>query len=105
MHYVCLDLYSGKATTVCCPQFPKISFSDDSLRAYSKQLTNIANVDERLVIALQRIRSGDFIYGVDTGQGHLLESYCEEVGLPKQWGNPSQTIPIPCEVSITTSSL
>jgi hypothetical protein len=34
-----------------------------------------------------------------------LESYCEEVGLPKQWGNPSQTIPIPCEVSITTSSL
>jgi hypothetical protein len=82
---------------------PKFFFSDDSLRSYSKQLTNIANVDQRLVIALQKIHCGDFIYGIDTGQGHLLESYCEEVGLPKRWGNPAQTVPIPCEVSINAS--
>ena len=67
-------------------------------RAYSKQITNIAIVDARLVTALQRIRSGDFVYGVDTGQGPLLGSYCYDLGLARRLGDPAQTVPIPCQV-------
>ena len=67
-------------------------------RVYNKQITNIANADGRLIEALRRIRSGDFIYGQDTGQGYLLESYCEDMKLPKSWGDPAITKPIPCEV-------
>lgn len=66
--------------------------------SYSKQITKFAKADERLIEALRRIRSGEYVYGVDTGQAHLLESYCEDIGLPKAWGDPSQSIPIPCEV-------
>jgi len=65
---------------------------------YNKQITSIANADERLIEALRRIRSGDFIYGQDTGQGYLLESYCEDMKLPRSWGDPAVTKPIPCEV-------
>ncbi|KAF8539930.1 hypothetical protein BDD12DRAFT_881520 [Trichophaea hybrida] len=86
------------ALSAACVMYAWIYTPEKLPPSYSKQLTNIANVDQRLVIALQKIRCGDFIYGVDTGQGHLLESYCEEVGLPKRWGNPTQTVPIPCEV-------
>ena len=28
----------------------------------------------------------------------MLTSLCDELGLPQQWGDPTQTIPIPCEL-------
>jgi protein-disulfide isomerase-like protein with CxxC motif len=69
-----------------------------SVSPYNKQITNFANADERLIEALRRMRSRDYVYGFDTGQAPLLQSYCEDIGLPKPWGDPAQTIPIPCEV-------
>ena len=69
-------------------------------RAYTKQITRMANADMRLVLTLQNIRNGTFVYGqaVPNGGRSPLESYCEDLGLPKEWGNPQVTVPIPCEV-------
>lgn len=67
-------------------------------RAYNKQIVNIAKADHRLVETLRQIRNGDFIYGVTTDVPPVLPSYCTDLGLPPAWGDPAQTIPIPCEV-------
>jgi len=69
-----------------------------SCRAYNKQIINIAKADRRLVETLRQIRNGDFIYGVSTDVPPVLPSYCTDLGLPEAWGDPAQTIPIPCEV-------
>lgn len=58
----------------------------------------MANADQRLVTTLQQIRNGKFIYGYEhVGRTSPLESYCEDLDLPKEWGNPAKTVPIPCE--------
>lgn len=67
-------------------------------RTYRAWITNVAQADSRLIITLQRIRTGEFVYGKDTGQTPLLQSYCEELGLPKEYGDPNQTCPIPCTI-------
>ncbi|KPI40921.1 uncharacterized protein AB675_10549 [Cyphellophora attinorum] len=67
-------------------------------RAYNKWISTAANIDPRLITALRRCREGEFIYGQETGQAPLLTSLCDELGLPQKWGDPSQTIPIPCEL-------
>ncbi|KAI9677694.1 MAG: hypothetical protein M1829_002466 [Trizodia sp. TS-e1964] len=67
-------------------------------RTYNKWIRKAAQVDERLLEALRRIRQGVFHYGIDTGQAPLLESMCADYGWPLAWGDPAKTIPIPCEM-------
>ncbi|KAJ5223830.1 hypothetical protein N7468_008372 [Penicillium chermesinum] len=67
-------------------------------RTYENWIGEVAQVDSRLIEALRRVRRGVFIYGKDTNQGHLLESMCRDFGWPEKWGDPSKTIPIPCEM-------
>jgi len=71
-----------------------------SLRSYNKWITGIAEADTRLITTLRRIRSGEFVYGKETGQAPLLQSLCEDLGLPRVWGDPAVTKRIPCEVCI-----
>lgn len=67
-------------------------------RSYAKWITNAAEVDMRLIEALRRARKGDFLYGKDTGQAPLLQSMCADYGWPIEWGDPSKTVPMPCEM-------
>ena len=67
-------------------------------RAYNHWIKKAANVDHRLVEVLRRARRAEFVYGKDTGQAPILEGMCREYGWPESWGDPSRTIPIPCEV-------
>lgn len=67
-------------------------------KSYGKWIGEVAKVDDRLIEALRRARMGVFLYGKDTGQGPLLSSMCKDFGWPTEWGDPAQTIPIPCEM-------
>lgn len=66
--------------------------------SYRRWIDEAAQVDSRLIEALRRARRGTWIYGKDTGQADLLEPMCKEYGWPLKWGDPAQTIPIPCEM-------
>jgi len=63
----------------------------------------MSNLDPRVIVALRRIRSGDFIYGEDTNQAGLLGPYCKDLGLPEVLGDPQRTVPIPCRVSFSNA--
>ena len=65
---------------------------------YNRWIDQAAQVDLRLVEVLRNVRRGDFIYGKDTGQAPILEGMCRDYGWPLAWGDPAQTIPIPCEM-------
>jgi hypothetical protein len=67
-------------------------------RSYRSWIRDAAEVDYRLVIALQRARRGEWVYGKENGQGALLEPMCREYHLPLRYGNPATCIPLPCEV-------
>ncbi|MCJ1432896.1 hypothetical protein MMC27_002254 [Xylographa pallens] len=67
-------------------------------REYNKWIDQAAQVDLRLVEVLRNARRGKFIYGKETGQAPILEGMCKDYGWPLVWGNPAQTIPIPCEM-------
>lgn len=73
-------------------------FPDNLPRAYNRWIRGVAQVDRRLVEVLRRARKGDFVYGRDTGQAPLLQSMCKEYNWPLTWGDPAQTVPIPCEL-------
>ncbi|KAI5818147.1 hypothetical protein BZA77DRAFT_307477 [Pyronema omphalodes] len=66
--------------------------------SYNRQLITLADVDERLIMALRRIYYGEFIYGVENGQAPLLGEYAKDLNLPYEWGDPVKHIPIPCAV-------
>lgn len=66
--------------------------------SYRRWIDEAAQVDSRLIEALRRARRGTWVYGKDTGQAYLLQSMCEDYNWPLKWGDPSQTIPIPCEM-------
>src|SRR5205823_14176549 len=67
-------------------------------RSYNKWIKEAAQVDDRLIEALRQARSGNFVYGKYTGIAPLLQSMCRDYGWPLSWGDPAQTIPIPCEM-------
>lgn len=67
-------------------------------RAYNKWIGAAAQVDHRLIELLRRARIGEFVYGRDAEKDPVLESMCKDFNWPLKWGNPSKTIPIPCEI-------
>ncbi|KAK9241020.1 hypothetical protein V1525DRAFT_93361 [Lipomyces kononenkoae] len=66
--------------------------------SYNHWITKFAEMDASLLTALRLVKSGDFIYGKDTGCGPVLAPLCEKLGLPKEYGDPAVTIPIPCAI-------
>ncbi|TGZ79794.1 hypothetical protein EX30DRAFT_355605 [Ascodesmis nigricans] len=66
--------------------------------SYNRQLSMLANVDERLIMGLRKIREGEWVYGKETGLAHLFGGLAADNGLPFSWGDPAKTMPIPCEV-------
>ena len=67
-------------------------------QAYNAWIKSAAEVDDRLVEVLRRARCGQFVYGKDTGQAAVLKSMCKDYGWPLIWGDPSKTVPLPCEM-------
>ena len=67
-------------------------------QAYNAWIKSAAEVDDRLVEVLRRARCGQFVYGKDTGQAALLQSMCKDYNWPLVWGDPYQTVPLPCEM-------
>ena len=67
-------------------------------RAYNKWIGEAAQVDYRLISVLRKAHAGEFIYGEDTGQAHILQDMCSDYGWPLAWADPVKTIPIPCEI-------
>ncbi|PBP21511.1 integral membrane protein [Diplocarpon rosae] len=67
-------------------------------RSYNKWIKSAAAVDQRLLLALRRMRYGEIKYGVETGQAPLLQEMCKQYGLPLEYGDPVQSIPYPCQV-------
>ncbi|RKU43873.1 hypothetical protein DL546_004745 [Coniochaeta pulveracea] len=67
-------------------------------RSYGKWISSAAAVDERLIEALRRCRTGVLQYGKDTGQAPLLGGMAEDHGWPVEWGDPAVSIPFPCEM-------
>ena len=67
-------------------------------RAYDKWIKGAAQVDRRLIEVLRQARRGEFVYGRKAEGVLILESMCREFQWPLEWGDPSKTIPIPCEV-------
>jgi hypothetical protein len=67
-------------------------------RSYGKWISSAAAVDERLIEALRRCRTGVLQYGKDTGQAPLLGGMAEDYGWPVEWGDPAVSIPFPCEM-------
>lgn len=65
---------------------------------YDRWITSAALVDQRLIEALRRCRTGELVYGKETGQAELLGSMCKDYGLPEIWGNPAKSAPFPCEL-------
>ncbi|KAJ4025178.1 hypothetical protein NW752_002646 [Fusarium irregulare] len=67
-------------------------------RSYNKWITSAASVDLRLIEALRRCHSGEFQYGKETGQAHLLQGMCVDYEWPLAWGDPAVVVPIPCQM-------
>ena len=67
-------------------------------QAYNAWIKSASEVDDRLVEVLRRARAGEFIYGKDTGQASVLQNMCKDYGWPLIWGDPSKTVPLPCEM-------
>jgi hypothetical protein len=67
-------------------------------RSYTKWIGRAADVDPRLLQALQRCRTGELVYGRDTGQAPLLTGMCADYGWPLPWGDPAASVPFPCDV-------
>ncbi|KMP05395.1 hypothetical protein CIRG_05076 [Coccidioides immitis RMSCC 2394] len=66
--------------------------------SYGRWISEVAQIDPRLIEALRSARRGDWTYGKPKGSQDVLEPMCEDYGWPRVWGDPSQTVPIPCEV-------
>ncbi|CAO3613074.1 unnamed protein product [Cunninghamella blakesleeana] len=66
-------------------------------RGYSKWITNLAEMDVRLLEALRLIRNKTWLYGKDTGVNGLLGDLCVDIGLPYELGASTRGR-IPCTV-------
>ena len=67
-------------------------------RNYNKWIRSAAAVDQRLLLALRLTRLGQIKYGIETGQAHVLQGMCKDYNWPLEWGDPTQSIPFPCEL-------
>ena len=66
-------------------------------REYRKWIKEAAQIDHRLVEALQLCRNGRFVYGSPLNRD-VLQSMCIEEKWPIEWADPAVTVPVPCEM-------
>ncbi|ROV89231.1 hypothetical protein VMCG_09882 [Cytospora schulzeri] len=66
-------------------------------RAYNKWIASAASIDQRLVVALQRVRANTIRYG-EEGQARLLQGMCKDYNWPMEWGDPAVSVPFPCDM-------
>ncbi|CAO3674739.1 unnamed protein product [Rhizopus stolonifer] len=57
-------------------------------KSYANWITNMSGVDGRILKALRVIRSGEWIYGKNTGLEYLLGDYCDKLEIPRTYGDP-----------------
>jgi hypothetical protein len=67
-------------------------------RSYNKWIKSAAAVDQRLLLALRKVRFGEIKYGLESGQAHVLQDMCKDYNWPLAWGDPVQSIPFPCNM-------
>jgi len=65
--------------------------------AYTQWITRLANMDTRLLEALRLLKSGKWSYGSMVNR-ELLMNMSKDIGLPPNWGDPSQQKKIPCQL-------
>ncbi|KAL1954052.1 hypothetical protein VTO42DRAFT_1786 [Malbranchea cinnamomea] len=66
--------------------------------SYGRWIGEAAQIDKRLIEALRSCRRAEWTYGKPKGDLEVLESMCRDYGFPEEWGDPSKTVPIPCEL-------
>ncbi|EON68016.1 hypothetical protein W97_07163 [Coniosporium apollinis CBS 100218] len=66
--------------------------------AYVSWISRFARLDPRLLRALREARFGNWRYGRDDGLGGLLGDMAQDLGLPRTWGDPAKTVPVPCQL-------
>lgn len=66
-------------------------------QSYNKWITQVAAVDQRLLVALRRLRSGAITYGQES-ETVFLEKMCSDYNWPLDYANPAKSIPFPCEM-------
>ncbi|KAJ1021078.1 hypothetical protein NDA16_003864 [Ustilago loliicola] len=92
------DQAEGLIFVVCCAQIMWAWFYHPERLppSYVKWITNLATMDERLLLALRCIRTGkpltwNYQSKEMTPEGvHLLGSLAEELGHPYEWGDPTR---------------
>ena len=92
------DQAEGLIFVVCCAQIMWAWFYHPERLppSYVKWITNLATMDERLLLALRCIRTGkpltwNYQSKQMTPEGvHLLGSLAEELGHPYEWGDPTR---------------
>ncbi|KAI8981671.1 hypothetical protein BDF20DRAFT_862618 [Mycotypha africana] len=57
-------------------------------RSYARWITDMAGIDERLKAFLRMVKHNEIVYGKDTGLSHFLYNYCDELKLPRSFGDP-----------------
>ncbi|KAG0744883.1 hypothetical protein G6F57_006049 [Rhizopus arrhizus] len=57
-------------------------------KSYAQWITNMSGTDERILKTLRAMRSGEWVYGKDSAIGNVLSGYCEQLGLPRSYGDP-----------------
>jgi hypothetical protein len=69
-------------------------------QSYNKWITGAAQVDQRLLVALRRLKSGAITYGTegDKNETVFLEGMCKDFGWPLSHADPMKNIPFPCEM-------
>ncbi|KAI5288199.1 hypothetical protein KEM54_005395 [Ascosphaera aggregata] len=74
-------------------------YSPDRLpSSYRGWITSAAQVDMRLIEALRTLRYGQWSYGKPTSTPPHLDDLAEVLGLPREAGDHTRSIPFPCEI-------
>lgn len=88
--------YEPQRCIPCLTQLHRVSYRFNRLpRSYVKWIGALANVDGRLLHALNLLRDGNrwsYLRG-SAEYHHLLTSYSQELGFPNEWGDPSRVPP------------
>lgn len=87
----------------CIPIMHAWFYSPSRLpRTYNTWITRAASIDQRLLTALRLAREHIFIYGQDNSatspETLTLTTLASDLHLPPHWGDPSITVPVPCEL-------
>lgn len=67
-------------------------------QSYNKWITQAAQVDQRLLVALRRLKSGSITYGTEGSKSEVsfLEGMCKDFNWPLYYADPVKSAPFPC---------